>query len=182
MFIPQINEEVTINTEMYKGIGKVFHIDYTNQYNHSTSPIQVELDEPYDSHSSHRMLRVNMKELYEPFRIIVAGSRGFKDYKLLKTKLDSLLKNKEKSEIVIVSGTAKGADLLGEKYANDNKLLIKRFVPDWDIGKQAGHIRNADMASYADACILFWDGVSTGTASMKKMAENKELQLRVIKY
>ena len=45
-------------------------------------------------------------------KIIVAGSRTFDDYTLLKEKLDFFLKNQK--DVVIVSGTAKGADKLGE--------------------------------------------------------------------
>lgn len=182
MFIPKIGDEVTIRTDMYKGIGKVFYIDQANLYNSHIGAIQVEMDEPYDLYSEHTMLRVSLKEVFEPFKLIVAGGREFGDYKLLKTKMNALLKNKNKNEVVIVSGTARGADTLGEKYAIENDLIIKRFPADWSIGKQAGYIRNAEMAEYATACLLFWDGTSAGTGHMKDLAEKAGLQLRVINY
>jgi hypothetical protein len=40
------------------------------------------------------------------FRVVVAGSRGFIDYDLLKNKLDFFLSEKSKTyEIIIISGT-----------------------------------------------------------------------------
>jgi len=52
-------------------------------------------------------------------RLIVAGSRTFKDYSLLSRKLDVLLSRKvgQGEEIIIISGGARGADALGERYA-----------------------------------------------------------------
>ncbi|AGO47570.1 hypothetical protein Phi4:1_gp036 [Cellulophaga phage phi4:1] len=116
------------------------------------------------------------------FKIIIAGGRDFCDYPLLKIKCDSLLKN-IKEEIVIVSGKAKGADSLGERYAEEKGYLIKYFPADWEkYNKGAGHIRNKQMAEYSDALVLFWDGKSRGSANMKKEAEKEKLKIRVITY
>lgn len=42
------------------------------------------------------------------------------------------------------------------------------FPADWDTyGKAAGPIRNQQMASYADALLLIWDGKSKGSMNMK---------------
>lgn len=75
----------------------------------------------------------------------------------------------------IVSGGARGIDLAGEQFASDYGIPVKRFVPDWSVGKVAGHIRNAEMALYADALILVWDGSSRGSANMLKNAEEQGL-------
>lgn len=121
------------------------------------------------------------RNLFQMVRIIIAGSRDFSDYRLLKAKLDSLIRDKEKTEIV--SGTARGADLLGEKYAKENEIEIKRFPADWDkYGKSAGYRRNEEMAKYANACICFWDGKSRGTKSMIDLAEKYNLKTIVIRY
>lgn len=93
-------------------------------------------------------------------RLIVAGSRTFNDYDLLKTKLDFYLKNKDVTEIEIVSGTAKGADKLGELYAKANHINLKLMPADWALGKSAGYKRNEQMAKYASHCVVFWDGES----------------------
>ncbi len=113
-------------------------------------------------------------------KVIVAGSRGFNNYDLLKETLDDLRKYIE--DISIVSGTARGADLLGERYANENGLKIHRFKPDWSVGKKAGYLRNKEMAEFADALVAFWDGDSRGTKHMIDLAKNKKLKVKIVRY
>lgn len=85
-------------------------------------------------------------------------------------------------EVEIVSGTARGADQLGEKFAKEKGCNLKQFPADWDAyGKSAGYRRNADMAKYADACVVFWDGVSKGTKHMIDLAEKAELDLKIVR-
>ncbi len=114
-------------------------------------------------------------------KLIIAGSRDFNDYELLKSKLDKV--KKHYGEFEVVSGKARGADSLGERYARENNLPIVEFPADWDKnGKSAGYIRNAEMADYADGCVVFWDGVSKGTQHMINLAKEKEIQLAIVKY
>ena len=117
-------------------------------------------------------------------KVIVAGSRNFNDYVTLSKVLDMALDTiKDKSKIVIVSGKAKGADSLGERYANDKGYKIKEFPADWDAhGKSAGYIRNEEMAKYSDALIAFWDGTSRGTKHMVDLANKHKLQVRVVNF
>ena len=69
----------------------------------------------------------------------------------------------------IVSGTANGVDQDGEYAAVACMIPVKRFPADWDKhGKAAGHIRNKQMADYADALLLIWDGESKGSKNMKE--------------
>lgn len=49
-------------------------------------------------------------------KVIVAGTRTFANYSLLERKLNKILQNY--GTVEIVSGGAKGADSLGEKYAD----------------------------------------------------------------
>lgn len=64
----------------------------------------------------------------------------------------------------IVSGGARGADSLAEKFAREyNKKLIV-YRADWNrYGKGAGFIRNATIINACDYCVAFWDGQSHGT-------------------
>lgn len=115
------------------------------------------------------------------FKLIIAGGRDFNDYDLLKSKLDRLLQNK--TDVEIVSGKARGADSLGERYAREMGYPIKEFPANWNkYGKSAGYIRNKEMAEYADGCVCFWDGDSKGTKHMIDLAEEKNISLRVIYY
>lgn len=113
-------------------------------------------------------------------RLIVAGSRTFNDYDLLKTKLDFYLKNKNLTEVEIVSGTAKGADKLGELYAKANQIQLKLMPADWALGKSAGYKRNEQMAKYASHCVVFWDGESRGTKHMIDLAKQYNLNLKIV--
>ena len=110
-------------------------------------------------------------------KVIIAGSRTFTNYDLLKTSLAGL------SITEVVSGTARGADKLGERYARENNIPIKQFPADWvNNGKSAGYIRNEQMVRYTDSCVVFWDGKSLGTADMINLATKYKLNLKIIKY
>ena len=122
-----------------------------------------------------------MENTSEILKVIIAGGRDFDDYKRLKTVCDFTLFKYDNIEIV--SGGAKGADALGERYAKEKGYEVKHFRADWDKhNKAAGPIRNKEMAEYADACIVFWDGLSKGTQNMIKNASGQGLKLRVISY
>lgn len=111
-------------------------------------------------------------------KVIIAGSRGFDDYKILCDYCDKVLANQ--TEVEIISGGALGADKLGEKYAKQRGYSLIQFLADWgSYGKSAGYRRNVQMAEYADALIAFWDGKSKGTKHMINIADIKNLQIRI---
>ena len=106
-------------------------------------------------------------------KLIIAGSRDFTDYKLLAETLKAEGLTGDTVDTV-VSGCAHGADKLGEKWAVSQGIPITRFPADWDAyGKRAGFVRNSEMAEYADACIVFWNGTSKGTKHMIDIAKRK---------
>lgn len=120
------------------------------------------------------------------FKIIVAGSRTFTDYEMLKDYLDRLLVNISKDfEIEIVSGHARGADALGERYAQERGYRLITFPADWaSFGKLAGFRRNVQMAKYADALVAFHDGESRGTQHMIETMRSlkPDAPVRVLKF
>lgn len=114
-------------------------------------------------------------------KVIIAGGRTFDNYELLKESCDRILARQPLIEIV--SGTAGGADKLGERYANEKGYLIHEFPANWDKhGKSAGYIRNEEMAKFADGLIAFWDGKSKGTKHMIDLAKKYNLKVKVINY
>ena len=126
-----------------------------------------------------------MKKHEGPTRIIVAGGRNFDDYSMLKTVLDEILSKIDAPEIV--SGHARGADLLGERYAAENNIPCMVFTADWkNYPIKAGFIRNTQMIEYVlqhnPMVIAFWDGVSHGTGDIIKKAENAEIERIVVCY
>ena len=118
------------------------------------------------------------------FKVIIAGSRGFSNYKLLREQCNKYHREKKKtSNIIIVSGHARGADTLGEKYAQDEGFDLEIYPAQWKkLGKQAGYRRNEQMAEVADALIAFWDGESKGTKHMIDIMNAKSLQVKVVEY
>ena len=113
---------------------------------------------------------VNMKT-------IIAGSRTIFDYALVKKAIED--SGFEITEVVC--GCAKGIDTLGEQWAVENSIPVKYFPADWKrYGRAAGHIRNEEMARYADALIAIWDGNSLGTKNMVQNAAMHELKIYAI--
>lgn len=125
-------------------------------------------------------------------RMIIAGSRTFNDYNKLEVAVSDViggLKNQigNPIQIKIVSGKARGADRLGERYAREYGYEVVEFIPDWaGLGKKAGYIRNVNMAEYASedenrgVLIAFWDGESRGTMHMINIARRYSLQVYVV--
>lgn len=119
-------------------------------------------------------------------RIVVAGGRDFEDYQYLEESLDSLLSSIG-DDIEIVSGHAKGADSLGERYANERGIPCKVMKADWKkYGKAAGIIRNQQMLDYASEAtpfvVAFWDGLSKGTKDTIRRAVSRGIRLEVFRY
>lgn len=112
-------------------------------------------------------------------KLIVAGTRTFDDYELLKKEISEL----DLDITQIISGHANGADKLGEKYAHEIGLGCVLFPAKWDFyGKQAGPIRNREMAGWGDFLIAFWDGESPGTKHMIDEMERRNKPVRVVLY
>lgn len=109
--------------------------------------------------------------------IIVAGSRTFTDYKLLEEVLDKYITPND----TIISGVAKGADMLGIVYSYRHNIKVKRFPANWNLyGKSAGYKRNVEMANNADILIAFWNGISRGTKHMIDIMNNQNKPVIII--
>lgn len=112
-------------------------------------------------------------------RVIIAGTREFNNYELLKEKCEAVLE--DESDVIVISGCARGTDLLGERFAQEKGYKIERFPANWDRdGKSAGAIRNNQMANKADMLIAFWDGKSKGTSNMISTARRKGLIVKTV--
>jgi len=123
-------------------------------------------------------------------KIAIVGSRDFNNYELLKkTITDFLFTNRTDEEFyemsykdhTIVSGGAKGADMLAERFADEFELEKIIFKPDWDLyGKSAGFKRNKDIIRNADVVFAFWDGKSKGTQHSINLAKEMDKELYII--
>lgn len=123
----------------------------------------------------------------ETFALLIVGSRTMTDYSLFRKKTDKLIAPlRQKYNFLIVSGGAKGADSLAEKYAKENGFGVKIFPADWKSGPSAGYRRNEKMHEYISrferrGCIAFWDGISRGTAHSFSLASRYSNPLMVIR-
>ena len=136
------------------------------------------------------------------FKIIICGARIFNNYKLLKNVCDGVVQPfqykgyfLDPADVSVISGHAKGADLLGEQWAKSYGMQLETFPltnEDWkDLtvdkvivktnahGKYnalAGHNRNQKMLEFAladnDVAIIigFYKGKSSGSIRIAKKA------------
>ena len=123
----------------------------------------------------------------EKFKLIIAGTRSFNDYELLRNIVSALFMKRRCWTInwneEIVNGGAPGADTLAVRYATEADIPFKVFPADWKkYGRSAGPRRNRQMAEYADAAIVFWDGKSRGTQNMIQQMRELGKPVEVVIY
>lgn len=114
-------------------------------------------------------------------KCIIAGSRdleAYDDHYPVWLVADAVAKSGFKITEVVCGG-ARGIDVAGALWAQASRpeVPVRSFIPDWSLGKGAGFMRNSEMANYADALILVWNGTSRGSAHMKKKAEERGLRI-----
>ena len=113
----------------------------------------------------------------ETMLVIIAGSRHFDDLQVLEDAVEDSGFN----ITCVVSGAAKGVDLLGERWAQARGIGIRSFPADWDRYKRgAGPIRNEEMAKVAGGLIALPCQCSRGTKDMIRRAHNHDLQVHVV--
>lgn len=106
-------------------------------------------------------------------KIAVIGSRNLNIKNLEKYLSDDV------SEIV--SGGAKGVDSSARDYAQQNKIPLKEFLPDYRrFGRGAPLKRNLQIIEYADMVIAFWDGKSHGTKYVIDNCKKMNVPVRIV--
>jgi hypothetical protein len=111
-------------------------------------------------------------------KVLVCGSRYFNDYDRLEAVLSNISGISE-----IIHGGANGADLLGERYARQNSIPIRRFPAEWSkFGKSAGPIRNRQMLrdGAPDLVVAFLAPNSRGTKDMIDVATKAGVPVEII--
>lgn len=106
-------------------------------------------------------------------KVIIAGSRSITHteprHQLRVLELIDQFQEAHGDITMIVSGNANGPDKIGENIAKVMNLDLAIFKAKWDLqGRAAGIIRNAEMAEFADAGIILWDGESRGSKHMSE--------------
>lgn len=112
-------------------------------------------------------------------RLAIVGSRDFTDYSKLEKTLIDLDIFDEITEIV--SGGARGADKLAERFASEYLIKFTEYPALWTKhGKAAGFIRNQQIVARCDQLIAFWDHESKGTKHSIKLAQEQDKLLKVV--
>ena len=82
----------------------------------------------------------------------------------------------------IVSGGAKGIDLCARKYAIENNIKIREFLPKYEIYKKGAPLkRNIEIIEYADIVLAFWDGKSKGTEFVIDACNERNIICKIIR-
>lgn len=109
-------------------------------------------------------------------RAIVSGGRNFDDYNHLQEVLDRI--HKHTPIDTIISGRARGADSLGEKWAKENNVNILPYPADWNAhGKVAGHLRNQRMIDEGKPDLLIAFPGGKGTSDMVERAKKANIKI-----
>lgn len=110
--------------------------------------------------------------------LLIAGSRGYGNYKELSREVKNYIENVE--DVQIITGCARGVDYMAKMFALENNIPCTVYLAEWNkYGKSAGPIRNRQMAEKAQAGLIFWDGKSKGTENM--LAELKKNGVNTVK-
>jgi len=110
-------------------------------------------------------------------KIAVVGSRGFKDWGLLRLVMS------EYNPSEIISGGAIGADSMAAAWAREKGIPLKEILPDYNRYGRAAPIRRNDLiVDAAEMVIAFWDGKSKGTKYIMDYAEKGGKYLRLVIY
>ena len=112
-------------------------------------------------------------------KLAIIGSRSFSSY----NDLDNAIKDLNFDLALIISGGARGADQLAERWAHANEIAFRVILPEWKkYGKGAGIVRNQLIVKEADFCLVFWDGESLGTKSTIAFCEKLEKSFKLILF
>lgn len=107
-------------------------------------------------------------------KLAIIGSRAMTDYEWLCQRIQHIVNAHQYTISTIISGGAKGADMLGERYAIEYNMPCIVHQAQWQqYGRKAGIIRNQDIIHDSDIVIAFWDGISKGTKDSINKARKK---------
>jgi hypothetical protein len=85
------------------------------------------------------------------------------------------------TDVIIISGKAKGIDQMGMTYAKENGLRYVNILPDWDrFGKSAGFKRNYNIIKYSHRVLAFRYNNSNGTTNGIEYANKLNIPYNVI--
>jgi len=122
-------------------------------------------------------MKVANKKEQSMFTLAIVGYREFRDYARLCAIMDQVKTPVDR----IVSGGARGADTLAEKYAKEHGIEMIVHPAQWDkYGKSAGYKRNQYIVDDANAMIAFLHPQSKGTKNSVGLAQKKGIPVFIV--
>jgi hypothetical protein len=118
----------------------------------------------------------------KPMRIVVTGSRTWKDWRTIHGSLDLIADAARKTgvSLIVAHGHARGADEIADDWVAKRKLAgwpveVQRFPAEWTkYGRRAGFLRNARMLKPgADVVLAFILDRSKGATQCADLAESE---------
>lgn len=113
-------------------------------------------------------------------RTIIAGGRNIFDAQ----ETYAAIKSCPWKVTLVISGTAKGPDTHGVLFAKEQGIPFEEYPADWKaFPEDAGTIRNGRMEGVAEAAIVIWDGMSSGSGDMirKMEAAGKPVHTHIVR-
>lgn len=123
--------------------------------------------------------RLSGHSMIKDAKVAVIGGRDFTNYSLMKLVLDKY--HAKYGISIIVSGGARGADTLAERWAKENQIDYHVFMAKWNLeGNRAGPRRNLRLVTYSQVVIAFPTENSVGTYNAISLAEKLGKKVYVI--
>lgn len=113
-------------------------------------------------------------------KLAIVGSRNFTNRNLFDETIIYILQVWG-VPLEVISGGAKGADTLGEKWANENQIPTIIYRADWkQHGRAAGLIRNKDIISNATHVLAFPSRTGRGTQHSIGLAKKQNKKIHIV--
>ena len=97
--------------------------------------------------------------------IIIAGTRTFNNKHLLFCEMNLLVSKLNLQYFAVVSGTAEGADKLGEEFAHDYHHLLYIIPAKWN--------------DFSEPCVLKNNGIGGQYNALAGFKRNEEIQINL---
>lgn len=127
---------------------------------------------------------IDVVKKIEKMKVAIVGTRNEKkiSYEEFVGKLEAILKLYEIVPTRIVSGGAKGVDSYARQYANEKKLPLTEYLPQYErYGRSAPLVRNTLIVEDADVVIAFPSETSKGTRDSIKKAKDRGKRTYVVR-
>lgn len=114
-------------------------------------------------------------------KVVIAGGTTFDSMDHMNLCLDDMVDEIE----TIVSGRGYGADALAEVFAIQHGIDLELFPSNWGrYGSNAGYNRWVKVfeTQNIDQVILFWDGKSKGTKTLRYLAKEFDIPCEIFYY